>query len=964
MFLACYNELLDKVISFFHKRHMQKRVWQSRSPMYHQYRKDSSYLRNALYKTYNGKCIYCGTDIQQRHMQVDHILPTNRPEIHDPDMIQYIKELEENNFIPDSIENYLPSCSACNRNKSNSIFTVASIRYYHEFARKHLDRVLQIIEQSKNHEESFYEPIDQSIWKELDFKYQRDFSHVIMGYRLTDADVKSCPTFPLVDKIERQLSIVDYAIIQGEAGSGKSISLFQVAYRFFIKGWTVYQLINSDFDCLLNLPDNSENSLYIIDDAQIYRNYIVEQIISQARPNRKVLLAKTISDIINSDSVVLFNKDSVEILYHDYMNRKNDILPIITESDNSVGTHIFDIPIERRLDAARKAKTPWQFAYILRGGWKTMKELYKSIFDYNNCDLLAAAIAAFQILQLDNAVDFNSICRKIEKINSKYTWTNVDLDTLTKKGIILSKNDIRIIHLESAFIILQIFFDTEKDEKQKILIKIIENGFANREYSPLGIVWLCNGLRGDFRYYFSAEELFLTESIIDSVSRQINELRSSEEIRNMIYLLEKIISFKKDKGINLFLSNEKLLLDLINNTDSVSAEAFERLLNTLYNFDHKLHNNYTQNIYWKKLTAQVIQEQNPNYYSWGKLFNRGLSLLEKKKWHYYKDLLQNLFVKITADASINNIEAITSFLCSVYFLNPSYIHLFMPSILSAYKDLFTKRTDRIISLIDFDFLTYLCGIDFWGERKPSEEQKKTAKMIIDEIPLTEFSTIISKSTIQEWDSIRFVLYLLYVFDKEKLDIVINHIDLDQLSEKTKNIWDHGEEVTLIMSWLLESDINIAKEFLKINDRNINKFYPIMIAVDPQFAITAEKKGISIELLAKRDWNYSLMALCSLYKIDNDFTVYYLKNNSKYISDNYSNVCALDFVEKDSLEILKLIKRIDPCIYQDILSGIDKTKVLDKFDNCSGISNRKMRWVEQRKKVFFTMIGISTENINF
>ena len=667
--------------------------------------------------------------------------------------------------------------------------------------------------------------------------------------------------------------------------------------------------------------------------------------------------------MINSDSVVFSNKDSVEILYYDFLNRKNIILQVIKEIDKSIGPHIYDHPIERRLEEARKAKTPWQFAYILRGGWKSMKELYKSIFDYNNCDLLVAAIASFQILQLDNAVDFDCICRKIETINSRYKWTNEDLDFLINKRIILSKQDTRIIHLESAFIILQIFFNSEKGEKQKILIKLIEEAFNKKEYSPLGIVWLCNGFRGDLKYYFSAEELFLTESIVNSVSNQINELQTSEEIRNLIYLLEKIIFHKKEKEINLFLSNEKLLLELISNTDSVSANAFGRLLNSLYNFDHKLHNDFTQKISWEKVTAQMVKEQSPNYYSWGDLFNRGLSLLEKRKWHNYKDLLHDLCERISTDATINNIESITSFLCSIYFLDTSYIHSFIPSLLFAYKDLFVRRTDRIFALIDFDFLTYFCGIDFWGNSKPSEEQKRTAKKIINEIPLKKISEIISRSSIQTWDSIRFTLYLLYVFDIEKLHTVINQIDLVQLSKTTKDIWDHGEEITLIMSWLNISDINIAKEFLKLNHDNICKFYPIMIAVDPEAAIMAERRSNSMELLTKRDWDYSLMALNALYKKDKNFTIEYLKKNIKNISDNYSNVCALDFVEKDSLEILKLIKRIDSYIYYDIISGVEKSKVLSKFDNCGGISKRKMRWVKQRKKEFFTMIGIPPENSN-
>ena len=86
--------------------------------MYHHYKKNSSYLREALYKAYDCKCIYCSETLKLRHMHVDHILPTSRADINDEEVKQYIEELEKDGFIQDSIENYLPVCSACNLKKA------------------------------------------------------------------------------------------------------------------------------------------------------------------------------------------------------------------------------------------------------------------------------------------------------------------------------------------------------------------------------------------------------------------------------------------------------------------------------------------------------------------------------------------------------------------------------------------------------------------------------------------------------------------------------------------------------------------------------------------------------------------------------------------------------------------------------------------------------------------------------
>ena len=54
--------------------------------MYHHYKKNSSYLREALYKAYDCKCIYCSETLELRYMHVDHILPTNRADINDEEV--------------------------------------------------------------------------------------------------------------------------------------------------------------------------------------------------------------------------------------------------------------------------------------------------------------------------------------------------------------------------------------------------------------------------------------------------------------------------------------------------------------------------------------------------------------------------------------------------------------------------------------------------------------------------------------------------------------------------------------------------------------------------------------------------------------------------------------------------------------------------------------------------------------
>jgi 5-methylcytosine-specific restriction endonuclease McrA len=55
--------------------------------------------REQIYNKYNGRCAYCGQKIEYKDMQVDHI------------RAKYLGG-------EDSIDNYMPSCKACNFYKS------------------------------------------------------------------------------------------------------------------------------------------------------------------------------------------------------------------------------------------------------------------------------------------------------------------------------------------------------------------------------------------------------------------------------------------------------------------------------------------------------------------------------------------------------------------------------------------------------------------------------------------------------------------------------------------------------------------------------------------------------------------------------------------------------------------------------------------------------------------------------
>lgn len=63
--------------------------------------------RQLVYEKFNGHCAYCGCELEMKDMQVDHIKPLCRGY-----SIQLLSRIGK-----DEMENYNPSCRACNFRK-------------------------------------------------------------------------------------------------------------------------------------------------------------------------------------------------------------------------------------------------------------------------------------------------------------------------------------------------------------------------------------------------------------------------------------------------------------------------------------------------------------------------------------------------------------------------------------------------------------------------------------------------------------------------------------------------------------------------------------------------------------------------------------------------------------------------------------------------------------------------------
>lgn len=924
--------------------------------MFHPYRKDSSYLRTALFSVYKEKCVYCGRKIQQRDMHVDHVLPSNVGICNDDEVKQYLMELENSGFISDSIENYLPSCPACNISKSNHVYSAATLRFLHEKARAHTEEILrQISKQKDGTGEFFYSPIDTSAWEELDFSYQRNISHAIMGYRLTPADVEVCPRFPQVEKIAAQLMLVDYVIVQGETGCGKSVSVYQVAYDLYRQNWKVYLYKPTENQTVPLIPNNLECSLYIIDDAQQLSDRAIDAITAQARPDKKILIAKTISPTLHHDTILLTNRDAVKILYNDFLARKQEITPIVHQCDKHIGIDFLQLPIERRLRGAEEASTPWQFNYILRGGWQTMKAQYQAIHKHHNCDLLAAAIASFQITQLDNSVNYYQLCNNFQHLDATLKWNDDDLRYLVGQRIVLSTDEVRIVHLESAAVIVAQFLQCSSKEKKKLLYSVIESSFLNKKVAPLGLVWLCNTVNRHSNFY-CVEEMLISEKMISSALEHLENVEVFQERANIAFFMEKVFTMAYEKdGYWYFVKHEDLLLNWISNANSETAYAYSRLMNTVYNTDKKFHQQFARKINWIQMMSCLLQEERPDLYVWGKLLDRTTFSLHKREYRPIAENLQKVIAMILPTITESSISDFSEFLCCVTHLVPICVHETIRALLPLYQKYFKHDMLQAMYLFDFHFFLYICGMNLLGGGTASKEQRKTAAALVAVLPASEFASAISNSLPRDWRQIHEIMTLIEQYDPPRAKEIISSVDLAKLADTASDHWDQPEELRHICRTLQIGDDEIARQFIEDNESSIQHLYPCFVMIAPQLAIKKFSEGFSIEFASEHSWAVNSYALYKLIKTDETIAKAILSSNLLSIIEKLNSVSMIDFHDDGCLEFLQLVAEYYADIYDRIISALNFEKISNNLKE-SHIPLGQKKQVAVRYRHFLSLIS--------
>lgn len=766
----------------------------------------------------------------------------------------------------------------------------------------------------------------------INFNNQHDLGSALSGIGLGPADVNVCSRLPEVNIAKQQLEVVGSSVIIGETGSGKSLIAYQTAHDLNKDGWEILRLKSIAqtkeqlLGNLLNLPCKS---LLIIDNAQAHDKDIVSYILENASSKLRVLVISTEDNVSRYNKIHVASEKAVSIIAKDFKNRQSEILPIIQYLDKDVGEGFLQMPLEYRIiNAEKNSTTPWQFNFILTGGWHRADTELRALCGMERADLLLAVISVKQIVSLDTGSSLEWLEKASQKLGKDISWMNRALQALRDRHLIIEGDAIRCPHVRFSEVVIGIVYSDPDEKYHEQLIDLFRIALNEEIPSLKGIYWAFNS------WISSGNSLYLFDSIIDSqvlvsIMNRCWAAGSNADIGNASRVLSILIS-RYLKSFDDFALNSKLIAEWIEEADAESVYGLGELLNNLGREDHSLTEAIIDLVDPQTIANNLTKISISDAYVWGCFLGR-LVYAGSHEWLIrFKDSLDHsALYSLFSSMEVNDISSLDELAQGIWSLDDSLavklVDLAIPKITSAINYDTIKFSDV------FRITSFVLGFSprFLRQREPSYDQKQVAYKLANGVNSASIAQFVSQSRRRDWQSYADLINFLEEVMPEKATQIAHLVDFNALDDTSKGLWGNKiyELLPLIAALVIGDDYEPARTWINRHSNELVNLHPLLVAIAPESTTAILRQGYDLDfkLGDLANWNLAAIAIRRLSIVDKELASMVIRNNQVGIAQGLV-LKRHDCDYRRFPEFLSLMSDLTPNILKECLESLDPITV--------------------------------------
>jgi hypothetical protein len=328
-------------------------------------------------------------------------------------------------------------------------------------------------------------------WEHVTFSSGHDLAPALWGYRLGPADARTLPPLNEVDAVVERLRTVGYAWVVGPSGGGKSITGYQAAYRLSVEGWEVIRMSDVE-DPRSHLVDaltqTSRRTVVLVDDAQHLSPSTIRALTEATRSNLLVLVLSTEPCDDPNAQIAISQPAAVTKVMQFYLGHLTEIGTLLrVRSPSSAEAQA---TLRRRLVGAVDSQTPWDVAFLLRGGEEQWREVLATLRDTDRADLYLSVIAMGQLVGADRAIAAQDLPRLLHPLGRSANWATDAAAALRSQGLLAGDGQVRTHHARYAAWVLGSTMIRRGDPERERLWRVLHGLLTSQETSYLGLRWL------------------------------------------------------------------------------------------------------------------------------------------------------------------------------------------------------------------------------------------------------------------------------------------------------------------------------------------------------------------------------------------------------------------------------------------------------------------------------------------
>ena len=714
-----------------------------------------------------------------------------------------------------------------------------------------------------------------AVWETVTFDGDRGLGPALTGFPLGPSDASACPRLPEVDIVLAQLRVACSARLVGEPGAGKSICSYQVAKTLAAEGFEVRRLVDPQADRIaLEDIGVGKRCLHIIDDAHLLKLHILGRLEELSRPDHLVLSTHNAAEgVSHRGAITLDAKRAVKTIAAALRADLPKTLEAVRLADNRVGRRILDEDLSDRLDHAESvANRPWQFCFVLGGGWRRSKQAADSA-RAAGADLILAAVAMRQLASRDARAVPEEIAVVCQHAGISSAAIDHGLRWLAKHRLIIGATDCRTPHQRFASVVLECVMEGQDAAGRRTVAVMIEGVLSDPQFPYVGLRILMHELRfGTGNYNWKD---VLPQAGVDLAVARCWEAEGSD--RGFAALaLSDLWCFAVGGASAVIGPQTARVASWISKPDD-GAYGFGYFLNGLGQEDPALaemivaavdpiaiatacSDAIPDNAYGlASLLRGIARKGNEDFNS---KFRTALDREKLRELAKHEAFLDDAYVLATfcasivwwdGDLALDMAEAYVPTAQRVLFRDP----------IEGFNQLSRELASTVLHV--FDVLHV-----YVGKRKPNRRQWAIARRMCEKIDPKQVAEHISAVRPRHFQSAAHFLHFLHRITPRKYDAVLRHLNWSTLDFAVGEDWahmPHDTEVLLASLSLGQKTRHLVQEFIANRAKQIVSFPPRLMLIVPEIGVTHLASG-GLLRLAEYDhlsWDFGGIALAIVAK---------------------------------------------------------------------------------------------------